>query len=615
MNATQLALLLAVLAPWLALTALALPALRRRATILLPLAALPALLLALAGPDPDAGIVLPGLLDQARLALDGTARAFLLPGALLWLLAGAYAHRHPLTHPLRFAVFWLLTLAGYLLLVLAADLLTFYAGFALMTFAAYGLVTHTGGVTALRAGRLYLGLMLIGEVALFTAVAWTTMLAGPGNSPDLVGLGAGMEPAAALLFAIGFGLKLGAPGLHAWLPRAHAVAPVPASAVLSGVMIKVGALGAWRLLEGGLEIPGHGDLILTALGLTGTFYAVAAGLRQSEPKTILAWSSVSQMGLVVALLGMGAAGTSPGAPPAAVWAGLAVMLAHHGLAKGALFLGTGLLATAADRFTRRTILLGLALAGAALAAAPLSGGALAKAALTSGMPDWLAGLTGTATALLMLHFLRRAASHAPEPEPERSTGGNDRHGGMMGGMMLWWVTLAAGLVLPWWVADASLRGYALTASAIGNGLWPLLLAGVLAGGAWWLRSRWPAGIGRVAVRQPGPDRSAPRPLPGMARLAHWWTLRERQLHRWPVIGRVATTMILLLALALAFSATPALFACKQAPADAGAGVGVALAANGRVLVRGELPGTLAAGCPERGRQAECAGRFRTKAGA
>ncbi|WP_019589990.1 MULTISPECIES: complex I subunit 5 family protein [unclassified Thioalkalivibrio] len=610
MNATQLALLLAVLAPWLALTALALPALRRRATILLPLAALPALLLALAGPDPDAGIVLPGLLDQARLALDGTARAFLLPGALLWLLAGAYAHRHPLTHPLRFAVFWLLTLAGYLLLVLAADLLTFYAGFALMTFAAYGLVTHAGSATALRAGRLYLGLMLIGEVALFTAVAWTTMLAGPGHSPDLAGLGAEMEPAAALLFAIGFGLKLGAPGLHAWLPRAHAVAPVPASAVLSGVMIKVGALGAWRLLEGGLEIPGHGDLILTALGLTGTLYAVAAGLRQSEPKTILAWSSVSQMGLVVALLGMGAAGTSPGAPPAAVWAGLAVMLAHHGLAKGALFLGTGLLATAADRFTRRTILLGLALAGAALAAAPLSGGALAKAALTNGMPGWLAGLTGTATALLMLHFLRHTASDTPESDLKPTTGAAVG----IRGMTPWLLTLVAGLLLPWWLADTSLREYALTASAIGDGVWPLLLAGILAGGAWWQRSRWP-GIGRVAARPPEPDRSAPRTLPGMARLAHWWTLTERQLHRWPVIGRVATTMILLLALALAFSATPALFACKQAPADAGAGVGAAMAANGRVLVRDELPGTLAAGCPERGRQAECAGRFRTKAGA
>ena len=613
MNATQLALLLAVLAPWLALTALALPALRRRATILLPLAALPALLLALAGPDPDAGIVLPGLLDQARLALDGTARAFLLPGALLWLLAGAYAHRHPLTHPLRFAVFWLLTLAGYLLLVLAADLLTFYAGFALMTFAAYGLVTHTGGVTALRAGRLYLGLMLIGEVALFTAVAWTTMLAGPGNSPDLVGLGAGMEPAAALLFAIGFGLKLGAPGLHAWLPRAHAVAPVPASAVLSGVMIKVGALGAWRLLEGGLEIPGHGALILTALGLTGTFYAVAAGLRQSEPKTILAWSSVSQMGLVVALLGMAAAGTSP----AAVWAGLAVMLAHHGLAKGALFLGTGLLATAADRCTRRALLFGLVLAGAALAAAPLSGGALAKAALTTGMPGWLAGVTGTATALLMLHFLRRAASHPPEPDLKPTTGGAvDTRG-----MTPWLLTLVAGLLLPWWLADTSLREYALTSTALGDGLWPLLLAGVLAGGAWWLRSRWP-GIGTVAARQPGPDRSAPRPPPGMARLAHWWTLTERQLHRWPVIGRVATTMILLLALALAVSATPARFACKQAPTDtlfacrqAPAEVGAALAANGRVLARGELPGTLAAGCSGRARQAECAGRFRTKAGA
>jgi formate hydrogenlyase subunit 3/multisubunit Na+/H+ antiporter MnhD subunit len=100
--------------------------------------------------------------------LDATGRVFLLFSAILWALAG-YQARHQLAddpHARLFTGFFLATLAGNLLLILAADLAGFYLGYALMTFAAYGLIVHKGSAEALRAGRVYLLMALLGEVLL-----------------------------------------------------------------------------------------------------------------------------------------------------------------------------------------------------------------------------------------------------------------------------------------------------------------------------------------------------------------------------------------------------------------------------------------------------------------
>ena len=92
--------------------------------------------------------------------------------------------------------------------------------------------------------------------------------------------------------------------LHVWLPLAHPAAPMPASAVLSGAIIKAGVIGLIRFLplDGSLADWSAG---LTSLGLVTAFYAVAVGITQANPKTVLAYSSVSQMGFVAAVLGAG----------------------------------------------------------------------------------------------------------------------------------------------------------------------------------------------------------------------------------------------------------------------------------------------------------------------
>ena len=109
----------------------------------------------------------------------------------------------------------------------------------------------------------------------------------------------------ALLLWLGLGVKAGVIGLHVWLPLAHPVAPAPASAVLSGAMIKAGLLGWLTVLPLGMEslspaMMQFGNVVLVA-GFAAAFGAALYGIWQSHPKAILAYSSISQMGMLTAL--------------------------------------------------------------------------------------------------------------------------------------------------------------------------------------------------------------------------------------------------------------------------------------------------------------------------
>jgi hydrogenase-4 component B len=388
--------------------ALVLPPLRRTVLALAPWAAAPALAAALVA---EGSLQASPLLLDLRLGLDATSRVFLLFTALLWLAAGTAALRYHANDArrLRLWVAWLLTLAGNLWLTVALDAAGFYAGFALMTFAGYALVVHTGSDEAMRAGRIYLAMSLLGEAML---LAGLLLHVGPiGNTTlPLPAFGGPHESLAAGLLFAGFGVKAGVVGLHMWLPLAHPVAPTPASAVLSGAMIKAGVLGWMRFLPIGFEPwPLLGGTAV-ALGLLAVFGAAAVGLTQRAPKTLLAYSSVSQMGFLT--VAIGAALLAPQA-----WGPLAVAIAlyalHHGLAKGALFLGAGCVPALAGR-ARYAALTVLALPALALAGAPLTSGMLAKhdlkaalEGLPSPWPDLLAvlmPLAAVGTTLLLARF-------------------------------------------------------------------------------------------------------------------------------------------------------------------------------------------------------------------
>ena len=351
---------------------------------------------------------------RLTLALDVPGAMLLGAAALLWIGAGAYASAYLRGAPnaARFAEWWLLTLAGSLGVFIAADLVSFYLTFSVVSLAAYGLIVHDGTPGSRRAGIIYVALAVLGEAFLLMAFVFMAVGVPDGSLliRDAVAALPGSpwrDPALALLI-LGFGLKIGLAPLHVWMPLAYTEAPIPAAAVLSGAAVKAGIIGLIRFLPLGAALPGWGEA-LAAAGLFSAFYGVAVGITQHNPKTILAYSSVSQMGLLAAVLGMGLAAGDPGAASVASFAA-----AHHMLVKGALFLALGVAVASGAR--PWPVLLPAAVLALSLGGLPLTGGALAKlavkATLGAGVVGTLATLAAAGSTLLMLHFLRRLAQIA-----------------------------------------------------------------------------------------------------------------------------------------------------------------------------------------------------------
>ncbi|MCA3366121.1 MAG: NADH/ubiquinone/plastoquinone (complex I) [Roseomonas sp.] len=442
----NLLLPLVPLLPLLMLLALVWPVTRGRVMGALWLAPLPALLIAPLAIGTSL-VFYPGGI-KITLLLDAPGALLMGGAALLWSAAGFFARAQMGKGPLakRFAAWWLLTLSGCLGVFIAGDLLSFYLAFAVVSLAAFGLVAHEGTEKARRAGGLYLLLAVLGEIALLLAFALLHGRAGTESiaiadvAPVLRATPGGAV--IALLLILGFGIKMGLLPLHVWLPVAHPAAPAPGSAVLSGAIIKAGVIGLIRFLPFDGAPMAEGSL-LAALGFATAYWGVALGLTQRNPKTILAYSSVSQMGVVAATLGMGLTLGLAETPLHAAFYAL-----HHMLAKGALFLGVGLALTVG--LAGRVLVLPLALLLAlGFGGLPLTGGALAKAAVK---PELGVGLAAAAAALsafgstaLMLHFvhrLRAAMFAAPGAAPGWRVS------------VPWLLLGSAALLLPWALYDA-----------------------------------------------------------------------------------------------------------------------------------------------------------------
>ncbi len=489
----SLALLAVVCAPLLGLLAATRPRWRAGVEVAAPLAALPALGLALLAPS-GSRLEIPWLLQHALLALDDTGRIFLGLAGVLYVAAAWQARSYLRDDPdsARFFAFLLAAMAGNFGLVLAADVVTFYLGFALMGLASVGLVLHGGDAAAARAGRIQLAMAMLGEVLLFAGLG---TLAARAGSVSFAALGPeAHDTLTEALLVAGFGIKAGALSLHFWLPLAHPAAPAPASAVLSGTMIKAGLLGWLRFLPlGELEQVAWGAGFVV-LGLAGALGGALGGALRQDPKAVLAWSSVAQMGIM--MTGVGAGLVRPEAWPALLPA-LLVYTLHHGLAKGAAFLGIPPARAARSRAAVFWTRCGLLLPALALAGAPFTSGAVAKILLKSNLAvlpppgaEVVAvalPLAATGTTVLMCRFLALVWPRASEPArtPPR------------GGVGPWAFSLVA-LLLGVWLLPTAVDALVLklTPAMLWKAVWPVLLGAALAV----LLHRW---------REPGREAGAP----------------------------------------------------------------------------------------------------------
>lgn len=273
---------------------------------------------------------------------DALSFLFGVVAIVLWFAASVYAvgylsdsHAHA-----RYDIFSLLSLSGMLGVVFTGNLFSLYIFFELLSVASAILVFHEETPDAMRAGFKYLFLGIAGGLVLLFSIIATYQITGHGN---LGAIGVGLTENRWLPFIfwgyiIGFGVKAGMFPVHVWLPSAHPVAPSPASALLSGVMIKAGAYGILRTVYSIIGFKAMTSLhlkmslVLLILALVTIFLGSAVAITQVEIKRMLAYSSISQIGYVI----MGIALLSS--------KGMVGGLMHvfaHALMKGALFLCAG----------------------------------------------------------------------------------------------------------------------------------------------------------------------------------------------------------------------------------------------------------------------------------
>lgn len=254
----------------------------------------------------------------------------LIVGGAAALHATAYLHGESRRHLPRFWLFFSVTLAAMCGIVLSADKLTFLLAWEAMGLASAGLVAFENRERSVRkATWIYLLTCHAGACAL--------MLAGVLLDDPNAFL------AAFFCAIVGFGLKIGFPPFHVWMPEAYPAMPAPANAV----MIPVGYFGLLRFFGPAcLEAPYHttAGVTLLTLGALGALGGILFALPQANLKKLLAYSSVENMGVVALGFGLAILAADPSLSQSVRGTALAGALSHilnHAFLKGALFLGAG----------------------------------------------------------------------------------------------------------------------------------------------------------------------------------------------------------------------------------------------------------------------------------
>lgn len=285
------------------------------------------------------------------LYLDGMACLFLIFSAIMGLgisfYAAAYYPPSPDGSRTRNDLFWPLwfvTWGGINSLFLSQDLFNIYVTLELISISGVGLILIAGTPGATRAALQYQMQALIAGLVYLLGVGMVYNVVG---TLDLQLMSDQLEPGPMInlgmaLMTAGLLIKAALFPLHFWLPKAHADATAPVSAVLSGLVVTVAFVMLTRIWFAGLHrlAPFLLPRLLGGLGAAGIVWGGVLALRQHRLKRVLAYSTVSQIGylfLVFALTFHDAPGQG------LVWTGAVYLAISHGLAKGAAFMAAGYL--------------------------------------------------------------------------------------------------------------------------------------------------------------------------------------------------------------------------------------------------------------------------------
>ncbi len=287
----------------------------------------------------------------SELCIDPLAAFFYLPILVVSSCCSIYglaywpAEKHSRTVR-KLTFFFGLLVASMLFVVIAHSAGIFLMAWEIMALSAYFLLTTEDHDNEVReAGTLYMVCTHTGTLALFALFALMNRMTGNFSFPEAGSLTA-VQPFATAFFLtalFGFGFKAGVMPLHVWLPSAHANAPSHISAIMSGVILKIGIYGLLRTLSFFSAIPLWWGVLVLLLGIISGIVGVLYALGQHDIKRLLAYHSIENIGIILIGVGSALIGMAVNSLPLAVL-GISGALLHvfnHAVFKALLFLGAG----------------------------------------------------------------------------------------------------------------------------------------------------------------------------------------------------------------------------------------------------------------------------------
>ncbi len=343
---------------------------------------------------------------------DGFRAVYSLVTAVMWAGTTLFSKEyfaHEREGLDRYWLFVILTLGATEGVMLSSDLMTSFIFFEILSLTSFTWVIHEETAGAIRAAYTYLFIAVIGGLVLFMGLLLMRETCGTLSFRELAAAveTSSKDPssgrrifAAAVCILIGFGCKAGMFPVHVWLPKAHPVAPSPGSALLSGILTKVGVYGiimtATQALFGSTA---YGLLIFT-LGLITMFLGALLALFSVNLKRTLACSSMSQIGFILTGIGMAtftnALGSAHGGEGVTLaLSGAMLHMVNHSLLKLVLFMAAGVVVMNLHRLNlddirgwgrnKLPLKIAFALGGLGISGVPLFNGYISKTMLHEGI--------------------------------------------------------------------------------------------------------------------------------------------------------------------------------------------------------------------------------------
>ena len=286
---------------------------------------------------------LPG--STVTIHVDSLSAFFLFPVFLVMGIGSIYGEGYwpesanP-TNSRKLRFFYGALTAGLVLVMIAGDAWSFLAGWEITSLSAFFLVTtDRKNQEALHAGWIYLIAAHIATLVLFAMFGAFHSLTGTWQFNVAIDVRSTLIAPILILALVGFGIKAGLMPFHVWLPEAHAAAPSHISAVLSGVVLKMGIYGIVRVMTL-LPLDNWFGLMLLFAGMLSGILGVVFALAQHDLKRLLAYHSIENIGIIFIGLGAGILGRNE-TWGALAFAGALLHVWNHSFFKSLLFFATG----------------------------------------------------------------------------------------------------------------------------------------------------------------------------------------------------------------------------------------------------------------------------------